>query len=120
MVAMIKGQPGAIVDSNQVCNKTCQVAPTEQREMCMRMCTQFSDQNATKSVAPPVSMKGASAATPVPTNAKEKQHSELGDIESDASNSESSESHSEPVSTAANVIQVGSTVFAIALSAALL
>ncbi|KAJ2608928.1 hypothetical protein H4S08_004263 [Coemansia sp. RSA 1365] len=79
------------------------------------MCTQFSDQNP-KSLLP---INGASA-TPVPTNVNGKQHSELGDVESDASDSESSESHSEPNSKATNVIQVSSTIFAIALSAAFL
>ncbi|KAJ2077914.1 hypothetical protein H4R24_004834 [Coemansia sp. RSA 988] len=68
----------------------------------------------------PMPTRNVSVGSPMPTNVKEKHQSELGDVGSDASDSEASESHSESMFSAAGTIQIGSAVFAIALSAALL
>ncbi|KAJ2799366.1 hypothetical protein H4R20_004472, partial [Coemansia guatemalensis] len=119
-VALTNAYPAAAsLDASQICTKACQAAPTDQREVCMRVCTQFAEQSAgfkpATASASPMSTRSASVESPAPTNAKEKQQTELGDVGTDASDSEASESHSEPMSSSAAAVQIGSAVLAIAL-----
>ncbi|KAJ2065229.1 hypothetical protein GGI17_000485 [Coemansia sp. S146] len=42
--AVFGAQTASSVEPNQACVKACQVAPEDQRETCMRVCSQFAEQ----------------------------------------------------------------------------
>ncbi|KAJ1842374.1 hypothetical protein LPJ70_001818 [Coemansia sp. RSA 2708] len=122
----------ASTEAAQICTKACQAAPAEQRETCMRVCTQFAEQSAGFNAAaspspskgtanlPTVSVKsaesmGSSASAVSSGSAKGKSRGE--DNDEDHESVEKSASASQMVSGAAQT-RVGGAVAAIAALAA--
>ncbi|KAJ2448497.1 hypothetical protein EV183_005415 [Coemansia sp. RSA 2336] len=68
IVCAVLGMVGSaqpVSDAAQICTKACQAAPVEQRETCLRVCTQFAEQSA-GFVAPSSTAAAATAATSAP------------------------------------------------------
>ncbi|KAJ1666703.1 hypothetical protein GGF38_002858 [Coemansia sp. RSA 25] len=62
--AVLGAQSSSSVEANQVCVKACQVAPEDQRETCMRVCSQFAEQGINFAPATATTHSSAPAAKP--------------------------------------------------------
>ncbi|KAJ2156881.1 hypothetical protein GGF46_004885 [Coemansia sp. RSA 552] len=127
LLAMSRSQP---MDAGQICNKACQVAPTDQHDTCMRVCTQFAVQGA--GLASPIgkadqmsTVSAKSSASPAPSSASESQaaksHGEDNDEDHESESGSSSASGSATsAAAAAGVNSAMALAVALAAGAALL
>ncbi|KAJ2330342.1 hypothetical protein GGH92_009565, partial [Coemansia sp. RSA 2673] len=56
------------VEVNQACAKACQVAPEDQRDTCMRVCSQFAEQGISFSPATATASRSSASAAAKPSS----------------------------------------------------
>ncbi|KAJ2632504.1 hypothetical protein H4R22_001211 [Coemansia sp. RSA 1290] len=122
MLGMV-GNAQPVSDAAQICTKACQAAPVEQRETCLRVCTQFAEQSAglvpsstavvATTSAPVKNMKPTGSPAPVATSSANSGKSRGEDNDEDNEYSMESSSLSHPVSDASKAYMNAVAVLAI-------
>ncbi|KAJ2544032.1 hypothetical protein GGH12_006102 [Coemansia sp. RSA 1822] len=131
IVGAVTGYAQPANDAAAICTKACQAAPTEQRETCLRVCTQFAEQSAgfgsataaspSSSAAknmPTVSVKNSespAATSSAAASGKEKMRGEDNDEDHEMDSQSMSASH---MSSGTQALHVGVGALVAALSAA--
>ncbi|KAJ2502986.1 hypothetical protein GGH96_000585 [Coemansia sp. RSA 1972] len=130
IVGAVTGYAQPANDAQAICTKACQAAPSEQRETCLRVCTQFAEQSAGFGSAtaaspsssaknmPTVSVKNSES--PAATNSaaasgKDKMRGEDNDEDHEMDSMSMSASH---MSSGAQALHAGVGALVAALSAA--
>ncbi|KAJ2167483.1 hypothetical protein IW139_001388 [Coemansia sp. RSA 353] len=129
IVGAVTGYAQPANDAAATCTKACQVAPSEQRETCLRVCTQFAEQSAGFELAaaaspsslaknmPTMSVKNSelpAAANSAAASGK-KMHGEDNDEDHEMNSMSMSASH---MSSGAQALHIGVGTLVAALSAA--